>query len=682
MLNIVILLLAISPNIIAIIEYDNSIQGQPEIACTNSGATLKVETVKGAPSHVFIKGHFRKEGCSFSNTSLASFEFSQCDVARKREVNPKGIAYSMTVVVQLHPLFTTRVDRAYSVHCFYQETEKVVGAEVSVSDPTPTLMSIESEQPTCTYTIHKGSPNGPLAKFAQLGDVIYHVWECPSKTYEMFVHDCSVVDVENSNNKKVIDEKGCSEDVFIMPNIVYNDNRTKAFVSSNAFNFPDQMSVRFNCQIQICPSISTSCYQPNCNGEASSVDETTSEPIDGILARDELITTPLPPVTATVEETTTTSTTTTSTTTTATTTASTTAHRVLESSTTVTLPTGFPTPDNLFMLLKKIKNATSELELDVEGSGLEIATTDEPRTTKREIRRRDAIDVDISSPDLMIIDRDFVNELPAPLEQFAEAKGLEANSKSICLPFFIVWILVGLVIFALSITFTALCYSIKQRPSSKQKKGVSTSMKSKPGATKSRMANVGAKPAMSKSTPEPAKEAKPAKSDEKVDKPQPVEKKKEKNDENENNKDGSKKDANDKEQGKDTLANEDLMISQKSVKLYAKDLPKLDSTVMENVTTPAVHERAQKIAADKLIIDPKHTSYGGNIDAENEKQAKLSKFADDLKKKQEDEMKDVTSKRILKNNMRVKVKEEKCILYETNEIPTDDDEEEANNDAG
>ena len=50
----------------------------------------------------------------------------------KFQANPKGMAYSATVVVQLHPLFTTKVDRAYKLRCFYKEAEKSVGAEISV----------------------------------------------------------------------------------------------------------------------------------------------------------------------------------------------------------------------------------------------------------------------------------------------------------------------------------------------------------------------------------------------------------------------------------------------------------------------------------------------------------------------------------------------------------------------
>ncbi|ETN85998.1 hypothetical protein NECAME_16538 [Necator americanus] len=53
-------------------------------------------------------------------------------IGRVGKVNPRGMAFSMTVVVQLHPLFITKVDRAYHVRCFYMEAEKAVGAQIGV----------------------------------------------------------------------------------------------------------------------------------------------------------------------------------------------------------------------------------------------------------------------------------------------------------------------------------------------------------------------------------------------------------------------------------------------------------------------------------------------------------------------------------------------------------------------
>uniref|UniRef100_A0A8R1DVX0 ZP domain-containing protein n=1 Tax=Caenorhabditis japonica TaxID=281687 RepID=A0A8R1DVX0_CAEJA len=445
---LILLLLIATTTAHAIVEFDNHISEEPEVSCHNGFMRLRVNTDNNAPSHLFVKGHFRK-------------------------VNPKGMAYTLTVVVQLHPLFTTKVDRAYRLRCFYKEAEKAVGAEVSVSDPTPVQLQDESEQPVCSYTIHKESPNGPIAKYAQLGDVLYHVWECPSETYEMAVYDCDVIGGD-VYSKKVIGQNGCSEDMYIMPNLVYNENRTRAFVNSNAFNFPDQNSVRISCKIRICATLSETCVQPKCDAPASSIDEST-EPIGRELDRDELITTPEAPTSTTTS---TTTTTTTTTTTPKPSTTTTTQTRVLEPTTTLTLPADFPTPDPIFRLLKAPRKNSNHTD-DVEGSGLEIAeephseaqhftvasSSEEPSTTKREIRRRDALDVDVSS-DITILDGAFATDLPSPLEQQSPmAHGIDdPTMRAVCLPYAVLWILLGIILFAISITFGAICYSAKKSP--------------------------------------------------------------------------------------------------------------------------------------------------------------------------------------------------------------------------
>ncbi|EPB79048.1 hypothetical protein ANCCEY_01905, partial [Ancylostoma ceylanicum] len=105
---------------------------KPSIECGHGRLSVGVSTSKEPPSHVFAKGHFSRPDCSFRNTTHVVFDFEKCDVSRKREVNPRGMAFTMTVVVQLHPLFITKVDRAYHVRCFYMEAEKAVGAQIGV----------------------------------------------------------------------------------------------------------------------------------------------------------------------------------------------------------------------------------------------------------------------------------------------------------------------------------------------------------------------------------------------------------------------------------------------------------------------------------------------------------------------------------------------------------------------
>uniref|UniRef100_A0A914YX30 ZP domain-containing protein n=1 Tax=Panagrolaimus superbus TaxID=310955 RepID=A0A914YX30_9BILA len=48
---------------------------------------------------------------------------SDCQVRRERLQDPRGISYNVVVIVQHHRLFVTAADKAYSVSCFYRDTQ-------------------------------------------------------------------------------------------------------------------------------------------------------------------------------------------------------------------------------------------------------------------------------------------------------------------------------------------------------------------------------------------------------------------------------------------------------------------------------------------------------------------------------------------------------------------------------
>ncbi|XGW10163.1 hypothetical protein V3C99_011998 [Haemonchus contortus] len=480
------------------INFENALTEKPTIECGHGRLAVSIATEKQPPSHVFAKGHFNRPDCSFHNTTHAIFDFEKCDVMRKREVNPRGMAFSMTVVVQLHPLFITKVDRAFHVRCFYMEAEKAVGAQIGVNELTTSVVSGESEKPTCRYTLHKDSANGPLIKLAQVGDIIYHVWNCPSEVYGMMIHDCSIVDGQG-NNHTVIDSYGCSTDTFLMPELTYSSDLTKSFTAASAFNFPDQQSVYFNCQVRICYKLDEGCTDitpPRCGPLSPQKDGLAND-----LDSDQLIASSTQPSVTSPIAATQPSTTGESLASTArsrtvlrtNTELSSTTNSVTEkfSASTTTAgvwsATGFPTPDTLHDYLRKnvdVPSGSETIAGDIEGSGIEIlkpyratpvsliranhipehdgdVVESDVVQLKREMRRREAeaIDVDISSPELTIIDKDIAAELPEALH--SQSSG--APSSAVCVPLVGFWLLAGLIVLCCSIIAASLCYAQKQR---------------------------------------------------------------------------------------------------------------------------------------------------------------------------------------------------------------------------
>ncbi|KIH68314.1 hypothetical protein ANCDUO_01352 [Ancylostoma duodenale] len=299
---------------------------------------------------------------------------------------------------------------------------------VEVSELTTAIVSGESEKPTCRYTLHKESPNGPLVKLAQVGDLIYHVWDCPSDVYGMMIHDCSIVDGQG-NNHTVIDSQGCSTDTFLMPELMYSADLTRSFTPPR-------------------------CGLLNTQDDALANDLNNDQLITSSTTESPTTSTTTPPVLITETATTTTSPTTTKVYTTVTELTSTSGEDVIYSNflccehssqmipapttTATTLnATEFPTPNSLHDFLRNAEDITdngiASLEDSVtDGSGIEIAhatpvsliradhipehagdvVESDVVQLKREMRRREAeaIDVDITSPELTIIDKDIGEE--------------------------------------------------------------------------------------------------------------------------------------------------------------------------------------------------------------------------------------------------------------------------------
>ncbi|KAL7080440.1 hypothetical protein ACQ4LE_000689, partial [Meloidogyne hapla] len=187
-----------------------------------------------------------------------------------RERRPHGMSYSIVLIVNFHPRFVTRVDRAFKILCSYQHTERPVGTDLEVGTvPTEPLLSDAILVPDCEYTMRLGDPNGPIAaNTVRVGELIFHRWECQdSPIYGMLVKNCKVFDGGNEN-VTLIDERGCPTKTGVIQSPpVYSDALNIAYAPIFAFHFPDRTQMNFRCQIQSCNKMDNECNgltPPNC----------------------------------------------------------------------------------------------------------------------------------------------------------------------------------------------------------------------------------------------------------------------------------------------------------------------------------------------------------------------------------------------------------------------------------
>ncbi|KAK6726907.1 hypothetical protein RB195_004917 [Necator americanus] len=224
--------------------------------CEDNDLALDIVTEKPFQGNIFVKGRAKDKSCrqSYANngTNSYSLPLGKCGMQRLRSANPRGVNFVVTVLVSFHPAgFITKNDRAFHVKCFYMEPDSIVSQSIDVSSLPTTEISDAMQMPKCEYSVRRDSPNGPALTFANVGETVYHVWECNPADMGMLVKKCFVTDGDGEDHA-VIDYDGCSTDVSLLSELVYDQNLMKAHATSQVFKYADSNQLYFTCQIRLC----------------------------------------------------------------------------------------------------------------------------------------------------------------------------------------------------------------------------------------------------------------------------------------------------------------------------------------------------------------------------------------------------------------------------------------------
>ncbi|PAV67696.1 hypothetical protein WR25_04215 [Diploscapter pachys] len=234
---------------------DNSIVGTPKVICEENDLALDIITEKPFQGNIFVKGRAKDKSCrqSYANNGTAySLPLGKCGMQRLRSANPRGVNFMVTVVVSFHPSgFITKHDRAFHVKCFYMEPDEIVTQTIDVSNIPTTELSDSMLMPKCEYSVRRDGPNGPQLTYANVGDTVFHVWECTPADMGMLVKKCFVTDGEGEDHA-VVDVQGCSMDSFLLDDLIYDESLMRAHASSQVFKYADSNQLFFTCQIRLC----------------------------------------------------------------------------------------------------------------------------------------------------------------------------------------------------------------------------------------------------------------------------------------------------------------------------------------------------------------------------------------------------------------------------------------------
>uniref|UniRef100_F1L337 Cuticlin-1 n=1 Tax=Ascaris suum TaxID=6253 RepID=F1L337_ASCSU len=186
---------------------------------TDTAHIIVCRLKKNMMGHVYVKGLYDDDACRNDEggrqVAAISLPFGSCNVARTRSLNPRGISISTTVVISFHPLFVTKVDRAYRIQCFYMEADKTVDTQIEVSEITTALRSEVIPMPLCRY--------------------------------------------------EILNEEGCALDKYLLNNLEYPAD-LMAGQEAHVYKYADRSQLFYQCQIKITiKEPGADCERPKCS---------------------------------------------------------------------------------------------------------------------------------------------------------------------------------------------------------------------------------------------------------------------------------------------------------------------------------------------------------------------------------------------------------------------------------
>uniref|UniRef100_A0A1I8BMA0 ZP domain-containing protein n=1 Tax=Meloidogyne hapla TaxID=6305 RepID=A0A1I8BMA0_MELHA len=177
-----------------------------------------------------------------------------CGVIKRRMVYPRdGLEYSLRVLLDHVDkneflLHMSRINgfkklpkvqymhRIFDIHCqYFTDHNQTVGQVLEISN----------------------SIDGPEVDKAKLGDRVFHRWRCDGR-YALKVYRCYATDGRDREHQ-IIDDKGCSTDISLMPHPLYTDNPSQALASSRVFRFNSSSRIFFDCLLYACLKIDPDC---------------------------------------------------------------------------------------------------------------------------------------------------------------------------------------------------------------------------------------------------------------------------------------------------------------------------------------------------------------------------------------------------------------------------------------
>ena len=167
----ILFIVLVSGHEVILSTIDNELVGDPVVDCEDTMVALTFKTKKPFTGRVYVQGLADDDRCSrnfAANSDQSKFSMmiqnGDCTMQRQRVTGSlEGIMLSLTIVVSFHGTFVTKADRAYRCMCFFRNIKRLNNILDMTALGTTELLDT-AKMPTCSYSIHSESADGPVVK--------------------------------------------------------------------------------------------------------------------------------------------------------------------------------------------------------------------------------------------------------------------------------------------------------------------------------------------------------------------------------------------------------------------------------------------------------------------------------------------------------------------------------------
>ncbi|KFD56118.1 hypothetical protein M513_02896 [Trichuris suis] len=161
-------------------------------------------------------------------------------------------------IFSFHPLFVTKVDRAFDVQCVFRQRDITSQFEMTVSDLIPLAIRRTFLLPSVEMKIVYGrvaDPTLPPLTKSKVGDPITFIWHAPESSSGLTIHvkEC-LAESKRGISINVIQD-GCKAQSVMSTDVKHSADGRTVFATATTFKFPDEEDIWFRCRLILCSKV-------------------------------------------------------------------------------------------------------------------------------------------------------------------------------------------------------------------------------------------------------------------------------------------------------------------------------------------------------------------------------------------------------------------------------------------